>query len=67
MSQLFQLSDGCWVDPDLVAEVKVNNEAGMATVRMRDGVGHSIAPDYGKSIYSTVTRLITDINAARTK
>lgn len=67
MSQLIQLSDGCWIDPDLVAEVKINERAGTLTVRMRDGIGHSIGFDYGKSIYDTQRRVVAEINAARTK
>ena len=67
MSQLIQLSDGCWVDSAHVAEVKVNPLANTITVRMKDGIGHSIGNDYGLSIYHTAKRLIAEINDARTK
>lgn len=67
MSQLIQLKDGCWVDPDLIAEVKLNEQAGTITVRMRDGIGHPVGFDYGKSIFATQKRLVEEINAARTK
>jgi len=67
MSQLIQLTDGCWIDPDLVAEVKMNELAATITVRMRDGIGHPVGFDYGKSIFETQRRLVAEINAARTK
>lgn len=67
MSQLIQLTDGCWIDPDLVAEVKINERADTINVRMHDGIGHHLGFDYGKSIYETHKRVVAEINAARTK
>jgi len=65
VTQLIQLSDGCWIDPADVTEVKVNELANVINVRMKDGVGHNVGADYGKSAYSTAKRLIEEINEAR--
>lgn len=67
MSMLIELSDRCHIDPDLVAEVTINERADTLKVRMRDGIGHNLGPDYGKSIYETRAALVNRINAARTK
>lgn len=67
MSELIQISDGCYIDPDLVAEVKVNQHADCINLRMHDGVGHNLKADYGLSIYTTHRALIERINAARAK
>lgn len=62
--QMIQLSDGCWVASDQIAEIKVNGDANRVTVRTKDGVGHSLDADYGKSAYATADKLIAEINAA---
>lgn len=64
---MIQLSDGCYVAADQIAEVKVNSNSGTLTVRTKDGIGHSLYPDYGKSVYETADRLIQEINAACSK
>lgn len=69
MTQLIELSpgQGRFIDPDDVSEVTVNPDANLITVRTRNGIGHSVSPDYGKGVYETASRLVTRINAARTK
>lgn len=62
--QMIQLSDGCWVASDQIAEVKINAHANSITVRTKDGIGHSVGADYGKSVYATADALIAEINAA---
>lgn len=61
---MLRLGDGCWVASDTIGEVKVNALANVMTVRTKDGIGHSVDPDYGRSIYTTAARLIDEINAA---
>lgn len=63
---LVKLSDQCWVDPHQVAEVTVNDSSNTYTVRMRDGVGHCLSPDYGKGVYASAKRIIDEINKACT-
>lgn len=64
---MIQLSDGCYVAADQIAEVKVNGNSRTLAVRMKDGIGHSLYADYGKSVYETADRLIKEINAACSK
>ncbi len=61
---MIKLSDGCWVAADQIASVIINTYATHATVRMKDGIGHSIGNDYGVSIHETVERLIKKIDHA---
>jgi hypothetical protein len=61
---MIKLSCDCYVNPHEVSEVTVNQSSQTATVRMKSGVGHSVGADYGKGIYSTVDRLISEISAA---
>ncbi|MFC7515081.1 hypothetical protein ACFQUU_08705 [Herbaspirillum sp. GCM10030257] len=61
---MIQLSDGCHVAAEHIAEVTVN-DYGNITVRTKDGVRHSASNDYGdRSGYTTRDRLIAEINAA---
>jgi hypothetical protein len=62
--KMVQLTDGCWVASDQIAEVKINDYADRICVRTKDGIGHSCAADYGKSVHATAARLIAEINAA---
>ncbi|RJF99031.1 hypothetical protein [Noviherbaspirillum saxi] len=62
---MIQLSHGCHVAAEQIAEVTVS-DYGNITVRTKGGVGHSVSNDYGdRSGYSTRDRLIAEINAAR--
>ena len=61
---LIQLSDGCWVAPERVEEVSVE-EHGVVVRMMDDGPRHHVGNDYGKSSYATAKRLVAEINAAR--
>jgi hypothetical protein len=61
---LIKLSDGCAVAADQVAEVSVKPHGGGVTVRMKDGLGHHLDNDWGKSSYATMDRLVGEINAA---
>lgn len=67
MSALIRLEDGCWIDPDLVAEVKVNETARTATVRMHSGIGHTLHVGFSNSIFRSAEEVVTRINEARTK
>jgi hypothetical protein len=62
---LVRLNDGCWINPDDVTEIQVNESADTITVRMRGGIGHCLSPDYGCGIYKTMDRIAGEINAAR--
>jgi len=61
---LIQLSDGCYVAADQVAEVKVNDYADFITVRMKDGIGHCHQPGYGQGVYEALDLLVNKINSA---
>jgi len=61
---MIKIGDGCWVASDTIAEVSVNQQANVLTVRTKNGIGHSVDPDYGCSIYKTAGRLIDEINKA---
>jgi hypothetical protein len=57
-----KLPDGCWIAVDGVAEVVPDFEAGTITVRMKNGIGHTIEPEQGVTISETVKRLIAEID-----
>jgi hypothetical protein len=59
--RLVRLSDGCYVNPDDVEELKVNDYADTITVRMRSGIGHSVPSDYGQGVYATLARLRAEL------
>lgn len=61
--KLIKLSCRCHVNPTDIAEVKMS-EYGHITVRMRDGVGHSVDKEYGEPDYKAYDRIINEINAA---
>ena len=61
---MIKIGDGCWVASDTIAEVSVNQQANVLTVRTKNGIGHSVDPDYGVGIYKTAYRLIDEINKA---
>lgn len=61
---LIQLSDGCHVAADQVAEVSVKPYDSGVTVRMKDGIGHHLGNDWRKSSYETQRRLVAVINQA---
>jgi len=60
-----QLSDGCSIMPDQVQAVTANALASIITVRMKDGIGHYLAPDPGLGVYQTRDRLVKQINEAQ--
>lgn len=62
MPRMIMLSDGCCVAADHIVEVTVNRSATGLTVRTKDGIGHVVSNDYGKSSYETLSRLIKEIN-----
>ena len=61
---MINIGDECWVASDTIAEVSVNQQANVLTVRTKNGIGHSVHPDYGVGIYKTAYRLIDEINKA---
>lgn len=66
MSALVELSDSLWIAAEDVAEVSINpHNIDSFTVRMKNGIGHSVRPTYGKGIYATAEQLVAEINAAR--
>ena len=66
---LEKLGDGTMTEPTLwvnaadVSEVEANYDAGVVTVRMRNGVGYKVFPDYGKDVSQTADRIVNEINA----
>lgn len=63
--RLVKLEDGCYVNPEDVQEVTVNSYSDTITVRMRNGIGHSVRADYGKGIYATLTRLKAELEGPK--
>jgi hydrogenase maturation factor HypE len=61
---LIKLSDGCAVAAEEVAEVTVRPHSAGVTVRMKHGVGHHLDCDFRKDAYTTMNRLVGEINAA---
>jgi hypothetical protein len=61
---LIKLSYSLYVAADDVAEVSVNDHSNLVTVRMKNGIGHPVDPDFGKGAYATLDRLVREINAA---
>lgn len=64
---MIKLSDGCYVAASEIAEVRVNQYSDFITVRMKNGIGHSLGADYGKGIYETMDKLIAQIDAEMSK
>lgn len=64
MSRMIKLNDGCYVAADQISELKINQSSQTITVRMKDGIGHSHAPDYRQGVYATMDALVDQINAA---
>lgn len=62
--KLVKLNNEYTVMPDEIKEVKVSWESHRITVWMKDGNGHSVHADHGKSLSETHTRLINEINEA---
>jgi hypothetical protein len=63
--RLVRLDDGCLVNPEDVQELKINDYADVITVRMRNGIGHSVRADYGKGIYDTLARLKAELEGPK--
>lgn len=62
--KLVELNDGCSVNPLEISEVTIN-DYGNITVRMKSGIGHSIAKDHGdRSGVKTYEKLVAWINEA---
>ena len=61
---MINIGEAHWVASDTIAEVKVNAQANVLTVRTKDGIGHTVHPEYDISIYETALRLVNEINAA---
>lgn len=64
--RLVRLDDGCHVNPEDVQEVTVNPHSDTITVRMRNGIGHSVRSDYGKGIYATLERVKAELQSRAT-
>lgn len=62
--KLIKLDDGCYVASDTVAELKANFSANCVTVRTKDGIGHSVFPQYREGVHGCLDRLAAEINAA---
>lgn len=61
---MIQLPDGCWVDAKNVMEMRASVESGHVTIRMKSGLGHAVAPQYGEAnVWDTAHRLLTEIRA----
>lgn len=63
--RLVRLSDGCYINPDDVQELTVGSYSDVITVRMRDGIGHAVLPEYGRGISETLTRLKAELEGLR--
>ena len=65
--RLVRLSDGCLINPEDVQDITVRSSGhgDVITVRMRNGIGHSIFADHGKSTAETLARLKSEIEATR--
>ena len=61
---MIKIDNDRWIASDTIAEVSVNQQANVLTVRTKNGIGHSVDPDYGVGIYKTADRLIDEINKA---
>lgn len=61
---MIKLSDGRYVAADHIAEVKINPSSQTITVRTKDGIGHSHAPEYKQSVYAALDDLVAKIDAA---
>lgn len=61
---MIKLSDGCFINSDHIAEIKVLPDSGTITVRTKDGIGHHLTPGYGEGIYAACDKLIAQINGA---
>ena len=61
---MIKLSDGCYVAADFIAEVKLNSSSQTITVRTKDGIGHSHAPEYKQSVYDALDKLVAEIISA---
>ena len=64
MSRMIKLNDGCYVAADQISELKINQSGQTITVRMKDGIGHSHAPDYRQGVYAAMDALVDQINTA---
>lgn len=64
---MIKLTGEMYVRAEDVSEVSINRDAGTVTVRMKNGIGHHVPNDYGKSVYDTVDRLIKEIEAEVSK
>lgn len=62
---MLKLSDGCAVAASEIAEVVINATSNTITVRMKGGIGHHVGCDYGKTVWATQDRLLTEIDAAQ--
>lgn len=62
--RMINIGEAHWVASDTIAEVKVNPQANVLTVRTKDGIGHTVHPGYGFNIYETALRLVDAIDAA---
>lgn len=58
---LIKLNDGCYVLPEEISEITISS-FGYIRVSMKNGIGHTINNDHGKSPYETIDRLIKEIN-----
>lgn len=59
--RLVRLDDGCYVNPEDVQEIITNHSVHALIVRMRNGVGHSVTCDYGKTAFTTAERIKAEL------
>lgn len=66
MSQLIKLpgNETAYIAADMVASVTPNAHRTRIVVEMKDGKCHYCEPDYGQSIYSSIDKLVGQINDA---
>jgi hypothetical protein len=64
---LVRITEYVHVAPDEIAYVETLPEKDCIYVCMKNNVLHRVGRDYGKSVYDTQTRLLAEINAARSK
>lgn len=62
--RMVTLSCDCSVMPDDISVITVNTGSNTITVRMKNGVGHSVKPAYQKGVYETKDKLVAEVNEA---
>lgn len=66
MSKMIQVSEGCYVAADQVAEVKISQSSQTLMIKTKDGSHYSRAPEYRQSVYAALDALVIEIDSALT-